>query len=287
MTRHDDENSTGAYVLNAMSERERAEFEARIAESASLPAEVTELADTAVVLGLAVEPVTPSPDLKARLMAAVATTPQLPREQPAEAAPDETARPADVAAATVTGAAAVPSVTRQDPRVERAATGGPGPAERRAQRRWYRTPVAVVGAVAAAAGLLFGGVEIGRSLEQPPAVSTEAAAFAQIAAAPDARRVVQELPTGATLSMYYSLELQRSAVTWSGLEELPEGEVYELWYIGDETVSAGLFHAGGDENFAVLEGEMEAGDSVGITIEPEGGSEEPTLERLVTVVDAA
>ncbi|PJJ73070.1 anti-sigma-K factor rskA [Diaminobutyricimonas aerilata] len=282
MTRHDDENSTGAYVLNALSESERAEFEARVSESGSLPHEVTELADTAVVLGLAVEPVTPSPDLKARLMAAVATTPQLPRETPAG---PTAVSPAEVAPATVTRAASVPPVATVDPRIERAATPDAGPAERRARRSWVRTSVAVLGAVAAAAGLLFGGVAIGRSLDRPPAVSTEAAAFAEVAAAPDARRVVQQLPTGATLSMYYSLELQRSAISWDGLDELPEGEVYELWYIGDETVSAGLFRAGSGDNFAVLDGEMNAGDAVGITIEPEGGSKEPTLERLVTVLE--
>ena len=82
MTSHSDDLAaqSGAYALNALTEEERAAFEAHLAESSETRTETTELSDTAVALGLAVDPVTPAPALKATLMAMIAQTPQLPRE---------------------------------------------------------------------------------------------------------------------------------------------------------------------------------------------------------------
>ncbi len=62
-----------------MDAQERADFETQLAESEELRNEVTELTDTAVLLGLAADPVTPSPALKQNIMA--------------QAQPDAAARP--------------------------------------------------------------------------------------------------------------------------------------------------------------------------------------------------
>ena len=69
--------AAGAYALGALAEPEKSEFEALMAESEQLRAEVTELMDTAVELGLSVAPVDPPPAMRARILDAVATTPQL------------------------------------------------------------------------------------------------------------------------------------------------------------------------------------------------------------------
>ena len=66
---------TGAYALDAVSDAERAVLEEYLRGSEATRNEVTELQDTAVLLGLATAPVNPSADLKARLMAQVAVTP--------------------------------------------------------------------------------------------------------------------------------------------------------------------------------------------------------------------
>src|SRR3954468_24907506 len=73
--------SSGAYALGALGEPEKSEFEALMGVSESLRAEVTELSDTAVELGLSVAPETPSPEFRANLMALIAQTPQLAPEQ--------------------------------------------------------------------------------------------------------------------------------------------------------------------------------------------------------------
>jgi anti-sigma-K factor RskA len=116
--------AAGAYALGALGEPEKSEFEALMAESEQLRAEVTELMDTAVELGLSVAPVDPPPALRARILDAVATTPQL---------------------------APLAEERREATRLEASET----PAEVKARARW-RTPLARLGAVAAAVALIVG-----------------------------------------------------------------------------------------------------------------------------------
>lgn len=68
---------TGPYVLNALPEDERDGFEAHLADCRSCSAEVAELREAANKLGAAVA-TEPPPALKARVLAEIATTRQLP-----------------------------------------------------------------------------------------------------------------------------------------------------------------------------------------------------------------
>lgn len=68
---------TGPYVLNALPEDERTGFEAHLADCQSCSAEVAELREAATKLGTAVA-TDPPPALKARILAEIATTRQLP-----------------------------------------------------------------------------------------------------------------------------------------------------------------------------------------------------------------
>jgi anti-sigma-K factor RskA len=64
--------------------------------------------------------------------------------------------------------------------------------------------------------------------------------------------------------------------------------VYELWYIGESSPrAAGTFivDAGGRSWF-VLTGAMHAGDAVGVTVEPVGGSEQPTTDPVVAIASS-
>lgn len=232
-----------------------------------------EFSETAAQLGLATTPVQPPVSMRDDLMARIALTPQLP------AADAETVVGADAvtAASPTLRLPAAPSVS--------AVGEDAGPAEQRAAARWRR-PVGVLLAVAAASALFFGGLAIGTlSDSTPPSNPSQAEELAAIAAAPDSQRAVAEVAGGGTATLVWSGELGRSALLADGLAPLPEGQTYQLWYIGAEgPVSAGTFEASGKgTTWHVLEGEMSAGDTVGVTVEPSGGSDAPTSDPIVAI----
>lgn len=246
---------------------------------------VNEFSETAAQLGLATTPVQPPASLRDELMARIALTPQLPAAGDIEANGGADA----VTAASPTlrlPAAPAPDATAAE--VAPAAPTGsdePGPAERRATERWRR-PVGALLAVAAASALFFGGLAIGTlSDTTPPSAPNQAEELAAIAAAPDSQRAAAEVAGGGTATLVWSGELGRSALLADGLAPLPAGQTYQLWYIGEEgPVSAGTFEASSKgTTWHVLEGEMSAGDTVGVTVEPSGGSDAPTSDPIVAI----
>ena len=229
-----------------------------------------EFADTRAALGLAVPPVTPSATMKDAVMARIAHTPQV---SPEVTAPQ-----------VAPGPAAVP-VERPDAPVEGAATPAAGPAERRAQSRWYHRPGSVVLAAAAAVALFFGGV-LAADLVNPAAGDAER--LAAIVAAPDVQTVASPVEGGARATLVSSESLGVSAMVFEGLPQLTDEQAYALWYITDgEPTPAGLFSVGDDGAVVqVLEGAFEAGTVVGVTVEPSSGSPAPTTTPIVAIATA-
>jgi len=272
--RNDPTSLTGAYALNALSAEERAAVEAGLTESESLRHEVTELADTAVLLGRAVAPVTPPPALKANIMDMIASTPQLPPLQ------DDTTGETD-ATASVTPIA--------PPRPASPSAAAPTPAERKAQARWFTKPAIALASVAAVLGLIIGGGVLVNTMGESQQNNQAADQLAAINAASDSQRAVSEIEGGGTATLVWSGELASAAMIVDGLPALPDDKVYELWFIGEETGArpAGTFTVSDDgRTLRVLDGEMHAGDAVGVTVEPRGGSETPTTEPIVAITSA-
>ena len=81
---------------------------------------------------------------------------------------------------------------------------------------------------------------------------------------------------------------QRSALIVDGLKGLPAGSTYELWYIdADGATPAGTFDVGDDgKRTVVLAGDMGAGDTIGVTVEPAGGSDIPSTDPVIVVETA-
>jgi len=260
---------SGAYALNALSAEERAAFEAHLGESESLRHEVTELADTAVLLGRAIAPVEPPAALKANIMSLIASTPQLP------------AAPRLVAVET-------PSVTSVAEPVE-APEPVLTPAGQKAQSRWFTKPVMALVAAAAAIAIVVGGGVLVNTIGDNQEQNQAADQLAAINAAGDMQQAVSEVAGGGTATLVWSNELQSSAMIVDGLAKLPDDKVYELWYIDASSVArpAGTF--GVDSSGAtwrVLDGDMQAGDTVGVTVEPAGGSKAPTTTPIVAIASA-
>jgi len=259
---------TGAYALNALTDDERAAVEARAALSEATRNELTELQDTAVVLGLATAPVQPSAGLKASLMAQIASMPQL-------------------APLPTTQRAAEPLSTEHEIAAPAApATTLPSPAEFKAQARWFSRPVLALTAAAAAVVILIGGgVFVSGVLAPQPVAPVTASGIEAIRAADDAQQAKADVAGGGTATLVWSGELATAALIADDLPELPADKVYELWYINDSGARpAGIFTVDASGTVEqVLEGDMQSGDMVGVTVEPAGGSEVPTTTPIVGI----
>ena len=204
---HDLAISSGAYVLDSLDPTEVAQFERVLAGSADLRNEVTELADTAVELGLALEPIDPGDLLRARILAAVAATPQR------------------------NGLVAFE---------HRLPADEPAPPHVRARRRWVARGTAMVTAVAAVVGLIFAVAQISGPVE-PPSNGPVA-----ISSASDAQIAHITVDGGGTLTVEWSHRLGRSVVAAEGLPRLAADRTYQLWYIdGKVAHPAGVFDGTG------------------------------------------
>ncbi|WP_405217472.1 anti-sigma factor [Agrococcus sp. Ld7] len=277
-----------AYALDALSVEDRARFEAKASSAARLEAE--ELADIATLLST--DEVAPPAGMRASLLNAIAREPQESvgsgaesdgmRTDAAIAAKRTAALASDAPSTEVTGAEALAAeAPADDSRAGRHAAGasrGPGPAERRARARWR--PMQIVGAVAASAAILTGGIAIGTQLGGDP----QRESLGAIVSADDAQRVEVEVAGGGTATAIWSAELGQSVLLLDDVEPAPAGRDYQAWYIdGGGARSAGVFQTEGASTAVLLEGQLAEGDVVGVTVEPEGGSEAPTTEPILVV----
>ena len=178
---------SGAYALNALESDEKARFEAYLLTSEETRTEVASLLDTAVLIGLSTVPVAPPTDLKARLMAQIAVTPQrapVPVERPTLTAvltesPEVGARQTTPQLSTQRDAASAEAVRE-------ASLGVPSRAATKAAARWYTRPASILVAVAAAVALFVGGNILGLSTGNQS--QQQAAAISAIVSASDYQR---------------------------------------------------------------------------------------------------
>lgn len=282
MTERDDATDLAAgNALHTLTPREQERFDRLRAEHESVREEAAEFEETVAMLDLAAPPVQPSAALKNSLMAAIQNLPQLSADAPVNAPVAEvqalpTAVP-DVDEAPVSTPIATPAPAA-------ATTPVAGAAERKAASRWRRSAVGMVVGAAAAVGLIFGGVGLANTFGGGSL--TQTVALAEINAASDVQRAKVSMDD-ATATLVWSGELGKSALLVDGLGSLPSDKVYELWYIGEGgPVSAGTFSAANGTTWRVLDGAMSAGDKVGVTVEPQGGSKQPTTDPIMVIETA-
>lgn len=292
--RHDDPALlTGSHALDALSDDERALLEYALATSPELQAETDSLRETALQLAYAVEPIEPPASLKTSLMAQIARTPQAAPASAAETTSDSWSRTPQVTttSATVTGLEARPTPVTDRTSVASSATVD-GPAAATARRRWFQRPVAALAASAAVAVVFLGvglgvGTNFGQSEGTGPGTTQASGALDSIYAASDFQRTTAKVPGGGSATVVWSHDVGKSAVILDGVEQPPEGKTYELWYIGSEggkIVPAGLVDgARNGVHTAVLEGKLTPGAAIGMTVEPKGGSDQPTTTPLMAV----
>jgi len=151
------------------------------------------------------------------------------------------------------------------------------PAARRRPRRWAVAGIAAAAVVAIAVPT---GVAVQQAHERSR-LEAQAETVAGMLADPHAQLVTGTMSTGGDVSVLVSGD--QVLFTGSGMAAAGTGKDYQLWRSvdGKTMVSVGVVHAA-DGSAAVL---FDApGDSVfAITVEPAGGSEQPTSDPVVAL----
>lgn len=168
--------------------------------------------------------------------------------------------------------AGIATVRPLPPAVDQPAAVAPG-------RRTRFRPRALVAAAAAVIALGAGAAVVQPWDDGPTATPTAAQ---RVAAADDATTYTEKVGD-ATATLVVSEQLNEAVLVTTDMPEAPEGKVYELWlnHEGVGMVPAGLME--GDESEVVLEGDPATAIGFGITVEPEGGSEEPTSDPVALI----
>jgi anti-sigma-K factor RskA len=273
---------SGAYAVDALDDVEREQFERHLAGCSACQAEVASLVAAATSLS-ALSDVAPPPSLRAKVLQGITTVRPLPPVVDQDAQRDPTSQRAAPAAATPPAPEPAAPVEVPETVPE---TVQPAPDELAARRSGRHadarrgSPLRWLVAAATAAILAIGGFAVWRSYDAgsstPPTVAE------QVRTAPDAQTSSDvALPGGGTATVVRSASLGKAVVVTSDLPSAPAGKVYQLWLqdADGQFTSAGLMSASGDQT-VVLQGDAADAQAAGITIEPAGGSEQPTSNPI-------
>lgn len=103
----------------------------------------------------------------------------------------------------------------------------------------------------------------------------------RVLTAPDAQSFSRKLEDGSTATVVRSKSLNGAVVVPSGMKAPAPGTVYELWLQhGDTMVAAGFMTS--TDHPVLFEGDAASAIGAGITVEPAGGSPEPTFPAVAT-----
>ncbi len=211
----------------------------------------------------------PPPRLKASVLDAIAGLPQQ-----APGGPDALG-----GAAPTGGAPAAPVApdvaASSSPTGDAAETTEPLPAVRSIGSARSRRGIVPWLAAAAAAVVVLVGAVVLLSDGDDPGVGDEIAAVVEADDAV-ARSLSGEI---GELEVVYSAERDALVLTGDGIEPLPEGSTYQAWLVADGApASVGTFAPDPDGAIALrANGFDPTGAVVAVTVEPEGGSEQPTM----------
>jgi anti-sigma-K factor RskA len=220
------------YALNALDPWERERFEAHLEQCADCRAELAGFVATASRLGEAAHQAPPA-ELRERLMATVASTPQ---ERP-----------------VVTSLA-----------------------QRRGMRR-------TLPRLAMAAAFLVGTVGVGGYVaerNQAENYRADSQTITSVLAASDANTSVKTFGKSGRVQLISSESKDSAVIVASDLPALTHSKVYQVWLVkNDSPKSQGIFASSGSMIMKGLSGV----DHVAITVEPKGGSKQPTTAPISTI----
>jgi anti-sigma-K factor RskA len=303
----------GAYALDAVDDAERQAVDELVARDPAAAAELDSLRAVAARLAAAT-PADPPAALRETVLAAVAATPQARRRRRPRARGRARADTPDVLGGAVPD---WPSTGVTDPATDVPGGGEPGPgsdvlgadvtspddvtglaergpapvqempprprtrpAQKRSGARWWALAAAVAIGAAVPGAVAVQQAQRAREAEQ------QQEALADLLTDPSAV-VVHGTATGGDGTATAVLTDDRALFSASGLPPLDAGQVYQLWVVdADGAASSAGVMVWDDGTVRQLADGFAAGDTLAMTVEPAGGSEQPTTTPLVTLTAA-
>jgi anti-sigma-K factor RskA len=236
----------GAYALDALTEIERAAFARHLATCEACATEVAGLTEAASRLALLDAQAPP-----ARLKDAVL---------------NEVYRTRQVGAVRSASAVRSPSAVRG---------------------RWLAAVAAAVVGLAGIAGVwAVQESRLSDARDQTAQLQEDQARIVSVLSAPDAQVRAAAADVGGRVTLVVSPTMRDGVVVVAGLPTPAPDRAYQLWLIDDgDAASVGLLPAGTGSGTALLH-DMGRADTLGITLEPAGGSPAPTT-RVLAGIDLA
>jgi anti-sigma-K factor RskA len=246
LLRRDLHSLSGAYALDALEPgAERDRFTRHLSRCQSCASEVRGFREVATALAFATAAEPPA-GLRDRVLAAAART----RQQPPEVAGGSHARPRRT----------------------------------RARVPWVPWLSGVVATASIVVAVLFGFAQA-HTQDELNQVRAENQAISLLLSAPEAKLLTHTVTNGGVATVVLAADRHELAVVTNGLPALPSGKVYQLWLIGKPAItSAGLLPPAKDGRTPpVLATGVVKGDTLGLTVEPAGGSAQPTTKPILAL----
>ncbi len=225
-----------AFVLGALPEEERREFEEYLAQHPERQAEIDELGTVAGLLALSPQEQEPPPELRRRIMDAVGAEAGRPHES------------------------------------------------RRSVFAWIGELLSVRNLAFGAAALLVIGLFSWNMVLQGEMRDLQSRVEAMQASEEDSRIVALE-GSGAARQARVEvmiLEDHRAVLMAEDMPPVPEDKTFQIWVIEkDVPRPSGVFEVREDHVAVVVENRVDGADAIAVTVEPEGGSPQPTTEPML------
>lgn len=238
--------------------------------------------ETAALLGASLQPVGPPAAIRASLLEAIAREPQTERVDQANGIAEEEAGDRDAVGGSNGGSgsdgdSAGSEVLSLD-------------AHRRRRSAWR------AGLLRAAAAVVLLGVGIGvgrwsvrgavdEAMDSMASSMASTQHYAHLNQAQDVQRVTDTMSDGHVATLTWSRDMSMTALTLpAAMKESAGGRSLQVWLKeGETTTSLGVYDPRDGAGFSFLDVMPKPGQQIVITMEPAGGSAQPTTPPLVTL----
>ena len=245
----------GAYVLDAVSEADRASFERHLLTCEQCQQDVRGLREAAARLAAAAA-VSPRPELREQTMRAAATI----RQQP-------------------------PLVVSQKRQFLAGSRWWHGSRSARAGARPWLARVALTAAVVLAVTATVFGLHLSSMQGRLSAADQRDAAIAKVLGAHDATTLTAKVSTGGRATVVMSHRERALVFIATGLTRLPAAQAYELWLMSPAgaTPAGMLPPARRGMSGPMVVDKLAPGEQLAMTVEPATGARHPTSVPVVLV----